>query len=65
MLESVIDSDMCGVESIKLLYLLSKSEFYVGLIHGRRSSTRLPLPQFQLQHFGSSLHFNVTVPVML
>ena len=49
-LESVIDSDMCGVESIKLLYFLFIFESYFGLIHGWRSSTRLPLPLSRFPH---------------
>ena len=49
-LESVIDSDMCGVESIKMLYFLFIFESYFGLIHGWRSSTRLPLPLSRFPH---------------
>ena len=50
MLESVIDSDMCGVESIKLLYFLFIFESYFGLILVVRSSTRLSLPLSRFPH---------------
>ena len=39
----------CVSEGIKLLYSLFMFETYIGLIHGRRSSTRLPLPLLRFQ----------------
>ena len=48
-LESVIDSAMCIFEWIKQSWLLFIFQSYVGLIHGWRSSTRLPLPLSRFQ----------------
>ena len=54
----VIDTDLCGVESIKLVYMLFTFESYLGLIYGRRSSSRLPLPSVGIMdNFTNSLKF--------